>query len=388
MCCRPNAEHKEMVDQLDRLDQRLEQRRAVLQAQERRLLERDAELQRATNQLLEAVEGGQSAEAEAHATEARLRAQLLEELAAQQAAHEEEARRLREECSEVGLASPEPRSPSPTGFWRAASPDRAWAPAPRPGRALSPVGSPGGSARAAEAAATELQALEAEFQSLCRERDAELQAAAEFAQGAAEAETERDAARQRQDLQLMELRTHVTEAEALQNARQGLEGEARTLSTVLGSVSSSVAQRNHEIRIKDLELGEVHRSLFSIQDEMDEVNRQLQEQCGRVARVEGTLHASRDLHQKLQAMRGMLRESHAALAQLCGVLEAERGQRDECAHGLKQQKVRTELLLQLLHHLKGSMPEAQPGARLDVAGAAPGDLMRALGACEAEFDRP
>lgn len=98
------------------------------------------------------------------------------------------------------------------------------------------------------------------------------------------------------------------------------------------------------------------------------MNRQLKEQCSRVQRVEGSLRVSRDLGDKVRAMRDMLQESHGALAQLGRVLEQEREQRDQCIQGLRQQRLRTELLLQLLHHFKNRTQDLAPGAMIGGTG--------------------
>merc|ERR1712032_1060792 len=93
------------------------------------------------------------------------------------------------------------------------------------------------------------------------------------------------------------------------------------------------------------------------------------EQCNRVQRIEGSLRCSRDLGEKVQTMREMVKESHSALSQLCGLLERERARREQCTQGLKQQRVRTELLLQLLHHFKGRTQDLAPQALLSSSHA-------------------
>merc|ERR1712151_1038549 len=63
-------------------------------------------------------------------------------------------------------------------------------------------------------------------------------------------------------------------------------------------------------------------------------------------------------------MREMLRESHTVLGQLCALLEQERSKREQCAQGVKQQRVRTELLMQLLQHFKNRTQDLAPQALL------------------------
>merc|ERR1712039_185595 len=161
-----------------------------------------------------------------------------------------------------------------------------------------------------------------------------------------------------------EVRSQLSETEALQDEHRGLEGKARALQHDLSKAVYSVGQRDQELKVKNSELHEVRQSLTCIQDEMDEVNRQLKEQCNRVQRVEGSVRLSHDLGEKILAMREMVKESHAGMGQLCSLLEQERERREQCAQGLRQQKVRTELLLQLLHHFKSRTQDLAPHALL------------------------
>merc|ERR1711948_244348 len=147
---------------------------------------------------------------------------------------------------------------------------------------------------------------------------------------------------------------------ALQDEHRGLESKARALHSELSKAVYTVGQRDQELKVKNSELHEVRQSLTCIQDEMDEVNRQLKEQCNRVQRVEGSVRLSHDLGEKILAMREMVKESHAGMGQLCSLLEQEREKREQCAQGLRQQKVRTELLLQLLHHFKSRTQDLAP----------------------------
>merc|ERR1719222_1628542 len=104
---------------------------------------------------------------------------------------------------------------------------------------------------------------------------------------------------------------------------------------------------------------------------MDIVNRQLQEQCNRVQRVEASLRSSRDLGAKVRALREMLKESHGAMGQLSTMLEQERARREHCTQGLKQQRVRTELLLQLLQHFKNRTQDLAPQTLMNSQSIAP-----------------
>merc|ERR1719410_597955 len=151
---------------------------------------------------------------------------------------------------------------------------------------------------------------------------------------------------------MAEIRAQVSETEALQDEHRGIEAKVRALQQQLSKTVYTVGQRDQELKVKNSELHEVRQSVASIQDEMDEVNGRLKEQCNRVHRIESSMRVSRDLGEKVRSMHSMVKESHSALGQLSSLLETERARREQCTHGLRQQKVRTELLLQLLHHFK------------------------------------
>lgn len=166
---------------------------------------------------------------------------------------------------------------------------------------------------------------------------------------------------------LADLRETERKSEKFVQAQDALERESKDLQRQLSEAMYDVGKKDREQQLKEAELHEVRQSIHSIQDEMDEVNRQLQAQCGRVQRVEGSLRLSRDLGSKVQSMREMLMESHAALGQLCGLVEHERLQRGECSQGLRQQQMRTELLLQLLSHFKSRTQDLAPQVLLSQA---------------------
>jgi len=166
---------------------------------------------------------------------------------------------------------------------------------------------------------------------------------------------------------LAELRETECKSEKFLQAQDALEREAKDLQRQLSEAMYDVGKKDREQQLKEAELHEVRQSIHSIQDEMDLVNRQLQAQCGRVQRVESSLRLSRDLGSKVQSMRDMVMESHTALGQLCGLVEHERSQRGECSQGLRQQQMRTELLLQLLSHFKSRTQDLAPQALLSQA---------------------
>lgn len=196
-----------------------------------------------------------------------------------------------------------------------------------------------------------------------QERDSEAEAAS-VTHEAYLAES-RSSLRQHESLRA-EARTRLSEVASMEDFQRSLDGQAKVLQNELSKVAYSIGQRDHELKVKDSELQEVRENLSGIQDEMDEVNSQLKVQCQRVQRVERELSLSSDLGEKVKNMRLMLQESHSGIAQLCALVNQERQKRDQYTQGLKQQRLRTELLLQLLHHFKNCTQELAPQSLPDV----------------------
>lgn len=196
-----------------------------------------------------------------------------------------------------------------------------------------------------------------------QERDSEAEAAS-VTHEAYLAES-RSSLRQHESLRA-EARTRLSEVASMEDFQRSLDGQAKVLQNELSKVAYSIGQRDHELKVKDSELQEVRENLSGIQDEVDEVNSQLKVQCQRVQRVERELSLSSDLGEKVKNMRLMLQESHSGIAQLCALVNQERQKRDQYTQGLKQQRLRTELLLQLLHHFKNRTQELAPQSLPDV----------------------
>jgi len=345
----------------------LQQNRAQLQEQQREIDGKEQHIQRETEQLVRTV-GLRS-------QEARDAVRLERELLAANAAHTRELSSQRERfraehehARRSRLEQAEREAALALENWRPSSGDEAWSEEidamlaeqlAREESANSDLVR--GEEQRAACAQEELFRAQAEMHILAQERDSEAEAACVTKEAFL---AEQRAAQRQGEMLCAEVRTQVSETEVLEDSHRGLEDRARTLQHELSKVTYTVGQRDHELQVKDTELQEVRQSLVCIQGEMDEVNRQLREQCGRVQRVEGSLRVSRDLSEKVRTARAMLKESHGALAQLCGLLEQERARREQCALGLKQQRVRTELLLQLLHHFKSRTQDLSPQALL------------------------
>lgn len=189
-----------------------------------------------------------------------------------------------------------------------------------------------------------------------------------------ERDSEAEAASVTHEAYLAESRSSLRQHESLraEDFQRSLDGQAKVLQNELSKVAYSIGQRDHELKVKDSELQEVRENLSGIQDEMDEVNSQLKVQCQRVQRVERELSLSSDLGEKVKNMRLMLQESHSGIAQLCALVNQERQKRDQYTQGLKQQRLRTELLLQLLHHFKNRTQELAPQSLPDVLAPSSG----------------
>eukprot|EP00434_Breviolum_minutum_P038524 symbB.v1.2.034174.t1/scaffold4364.1/size40671/3 len=215
-----------------------------------------------------------------------------------------------------------------------------------------------------------------------QERDSEAEAA-NVTQEAYLAES-RASLRQHESLRA-EARTRLSEVSSMEDFQRSLDGQARVLQNELSKVAYSIGQRDHELKVKDSELQEVRVSLSGIQDEMDEVNSHLKVQCQRVQRVERELSLSSDLGarsrtiqaflfdsditgEKVKNMRQMLQESHSGIAQLCTLVNQDHLKKP----GLKQQRLRTELLLQLLHHFKNRTQDLAPASLGDAQSPFPG----------------
>lgn len=210
----------------------------------------------------------------------------------------------------------------------------------------------------------ELRRAQAEMNDLKAAHTGELEAAAAARRELSERQ---QATEQVNEAKMAELRETELHVESRQRSQDALEKEAKELQRQLSQAMYDVGKKDREQQLKEGELCEVRQSIRSIQDDMDEVNKQLQAQCGRVQRVESSLRLSRGLGSKVDSMRQMLAESHAALNQLCALVEHERVQRGQCAQGLQHQQKRTELLLQLLSHFKSRTQDLAPHVLLSQA---------------------
>lgn len=201
-------------------------------------------------------------------------------------------------------------------------------------------------------ARTQLRSARASVRRVAAERDAELEAATAVGE---EHARESGLQRQSHEERLAEFRQWNSEVKSSRHSRRCLGLELRSLKQVLGDVSKSVDERSEELERKERELMQVRKSVRSIEDGMDVAQAHLTAECARVEGVEESLCLTlkQELGERVLAMHQRLQESHTAMVGLGDALRAERAQRAHFDVGLTQQRVRTELLVQLLDQVKG-----------------------------------
>ncbi|CAJ1346825.1 unnamed protein product, partial [Effrenium voratum] len=92
----------------------------------------------------------------------------------------------------------------------------------------------------------------------------------------------------------------------------------------------------------------------------DEVNGQLQRECGRIERLQGAVTQCARQAKELESLQNMLEESHRMLAQLRETLDKERAERLRVAGLLEHEQQRTQLLLDVLKHFKEKLQGLTP----------------------------
>lgn len=125
-----------------------------------------------------------------------------------------------------------------------------------------------------------------------------------------------------------------------------------------------LGEKEGHLSHREKELSGVRGNLATVQSQMGELNRVLQEQCGRVRKVEGTLQVSGEQGSQLLNMRGMLQESHAVLAQAREALDRERARGACASRSLAEEQQRSQILLELLRHFRTRVKDIAPQAML------------------------
>lgn len=147
-----------------------------------------------------------------------------------------------------------------------------------------------------------------------------------------------------------------------------LEAQTRALRGELLSRTEALRQREELLHERDRELAEVNSQLADLQGLFDEVNKQLQSECGRIERLQDTVALCAKQGKELQALQNMLEESHRMLAQVRDALESERAARVQTAGLLQHEQQRTQLLLDVLKHFKEKLQGLTPQMLLGQLG--------------------
>ncbi|CAK0883933.1 unnamed protein product, partial [Prorocentrum cordatum] len=140
-----------------------------------------------------------------------------------------------------------------------------------------------------------------------------------------------------------------------------LQGELRARGDELQRCTATLQQR-------DQELLEVGGQLTDLQILFEEVNQQLQNECGRVERLQESVASCAQQSKELELLQGMLEESHRMLAQVRDALEQEQAERRRAAGLLEHEKRRTQLLLDVLKHFKEKLQGLTPQMLLSRLG--------------------
>eukprot|EP00419_Tripos_fusus_P025800 CAMPEP_0172699184 /NCGR_PEP_ID=MMETSP1074-20121228/30008_1 /TAXON_ID=2916 /ORGANISM="Ceratium fusus, Strain PA161109" /LENGTH=376 /DNA_ID=CAMNT_0013520353 /DNA_START=137 /DNA_END=1264 /DNA_ORIENTATION=- len=359
--------------------ERLRQNQAQLHKTKLLVIERDQEFEIQTEELLESV-GRQTREAHTQRQEAHDVLQLQRELASVAAAHAREFNQQREQLQNehermlhqrLEIAYEEGEFVSADGDCGAALAteiDASWAEREDATfveqveeaevRNLNLIRK---EELRTDSICQELSEANIEIRVLTQERDSEAEAASVTKEAF---NAERRAALRQGEMLRAEARAHISEAEAARDAHRDLQQQLRDIQREISCITHVVGQRNQELRMRDSELRDVQEGLLSIQDKTDAVNQELQERCDHVRRIEGSLQLTRELGDRVHCARGMLKESHDALAQLGCLLQQERSHREDCAQSLRQQQSQTELLMHLLRHFRCRAQELAPQALL------------------------
>jgi chromosome segregation ATPase len=158
-----------------------------------------------------------------------------------------------------------------------------------------------------------------------------------------------------------------------------LKEQMKELRSELHLRGNELHVRDQHLRGRDKELAEVNGQLADLQSLFDDVNQQLQTECGRIEQLQETVVLCAKQGKELEALQGMLEESHRVLAQMRDALEYERAERVKATELLEHEQQRTQLLLDVLKHFKEKLQGLTPQMLLNRLGAgASGDLAKLL----------
>jgi len=149
----------------------------------------------------------------------------------------------------------------------------------------------------------------------------------------------------------------------VQRQKHDLEGEVQTR-------GEELQQRNGALQQRDRELRGVNFQLADLQGLFDDVNSQLQAECGRVEKLQATVQICAKQGKELETLQGMLEDSHRMLAQVRDALEHERSERLKTQGMFEHEQQRTRLLLDVLKHFKEKLQGLTPQMLLSRLGSA------------------
>jgi len=165
---------------------------------------------------------------------------------------------------------------------------------------------------------------------------------------------------------------HARAEQRFDDLERHLKDQMKELRGELHLRSNELRARDKHLQERDKELGQVNGQLADLQNLFDDVNQQLQTECGRIEQLQETVALCAKQGKELEALQGMLEESHRVLTQMRDALESERIERSKAAELLEHEQQRTQLLLDVLKHFKEKLQGLTPQMLLSRLGAGAG----------------
>lgn len=163
---------------------------------------------------------------------------------------------------------------------------------------------------------------------------------------------------------------HAREGQRYADLERHLQQQMQELRAELATRTRELQARDRALQDRDKELADVNNQLADLQSLFDDVNQQLQTECGRIEKLQDTVSLCAKQGKELEALQGMLEESHRVLAQMRDALEHERTERVKASQLLEHEQQRTQLLLDVLKHFKEKLQGLTPQMLLSRLGCA------------------
>lgn len=232
----------------------------------------------------------------------------------------------------------------------------------------------------AEVAENQLHAIREQLKPLKMEQEEaarDLQEAREQIQ--AEQEGHESSVSSSLERRLAESRSEHSRAEQRSDdLERHLKEQMKDLRDELQSRQQELRQRDKNLQDRDKELAEVNGQLEDLRTLFEDVNQQLQTECGRIEQLQETVALCAKQGKELEALQSMLEESHRVLAHMRDALEHERRERGKAAEQLEHEQQRTQLLLDVLKHFKEKLQGLTPQMLLSRLGGSGDDLSKVL----------